>query len=243
MRERVDTLLVARGLVTSRSRARALVEAGKVFADGVQVAKPSAAISPDARLELRNDEPSYVSRGGNKLAGALRDLSVDPSGLVVADIGASTGGFTDCVLRAGALRVYAVDVGHGQLAPSLASDPRVVSIEHTNARHLTAESLPEPIDLVLVDASFISLHKLLPALLTIMKPGARLLGLVKPQFEVGPEHVGKGVVFSDALRAQALEGVVQAAAHLGLTFVGHADSQLQGPEGNREIFALFRRGP
>ena len=239
MRERVDTLLVNRGLVASRTRARALIEAGKVYADGVQVSKASAPVSGSVELEVRDHEPAYVSRGGHKLAGALRDLSLDPAGLVVADIGASTGGFTDCVLRAGALRVYAVDVGHGQLAPALASDPRVVSIEHTNARYLSAQSLPERVDLVLVDASFISLTKLLPALATIMKPGARLLALVKPQFEVGPEHVGKGVVWSDELRTQALQGVIESAREMGLSCAGHADSQLQGPEGNREIFALF----
>jgi 23S rRNA (cytidine1920-2'-O)/16S rRNA (cytidine1409-2'-O)-methyltransferase len=241
VKERVDTLLVARGLVTSRTRARTLIEAGKVYADGVQVNKASAPVAAEVTLEVRDHEPSYVSRGGHKLAGALQDLALDPAGLVVADIGASTGGFSDCVLQKGARRVYAVDVGHGQLAPALAHDPRVVSIEHTNARYLTRESLPEPVDLVLVDASFISLTKLLSALVTIMTPSARLLALVKPQFEVGAEHVGKGVVWSDELRAQALQGVIASARELQLECTGHTDSRLPGPEGNREIFALFVR--
>jgi 23S rRNA (cytidine1920-2'-O)/16S rRNA (cytidine1409-2'-O)-methyltransferase len=242
-KQRADTLLVERGLAPSRSRARALIEAGKVLADGKLLEKPSALVEPTAELEVEPDHP-YVSRGGLKLEGALADLGLDVRGCVVADIGASTGGFTDCVLRAGALRVYAIDVGHGQLAPRLAADPRVVSREHTNARHLTAESLPEPIELVLVDASFIGLGKLLPALVTLLAPAGRLLALVKPQFEVGREHVGKnGVVSSDADRQRALEGVVSAAATLGLTLRASAESRLAGPEGNREIFALFVRTP
>jgi 23S rRNA (cytidine1920-2'-O)/16S rRNA (cytidine1409-2'-O)-methyltransferase len=240
VRERVDTLLVSRGLAPSRTRARALIEAGKVYAEGALVTKPSLSVLTSSALEVRDDEPSYVSRGGHKLAGALRAFALDPRGLVVADIGASTGGFTDCVLQQGALRVYAIDVGHGQLAPSLVQDPRVHSIEHTNARHLTAASLPELVDLVVVDASFISLGKLLPALVTLMKPRAQLLALVKPQFEVGPAHVSKGVVWSDEHRARALADVIACARELGLTCTGHADSELAGPEGNREIFACFR---
>jgi 23S rRNA (cytidine1920-2'-O)/16S rRNA (cytidine1409-2'-O)-methyltransferase len=240
-RERIDRVLVERGLVPSRARARALIEAGKVAIAGRTVTKVSELVDPAAELALAPDHP-YVSRGGLNLEGALDDLHVDPSGLVVADVGASTGGFTDCVLRRGARRVYALDVGHGQLHPRLAADERVVAMEGINARDLRAGSLPEPIALVLVDASFISLTKLLPALVTLLASEGRLLALVKPQFEVGRAQVGKrGVVNDDAQRMLALEQVVAAGEQLGLHALGHADSRLHGPEGNREIFVAFRR--
>jgi 23S rRNA (cytidine1920-2'-O)/16S rRNA (cytidine1409-2'-O)-methyltransferase len=241
-RERVDKLLVERGLAPSRTRARALVEAGKVSAEGVLVARASELFAPEVELTISELDHPYVSRGGLKLAGALDDLTLDLRGLVIADIGASTGGFTDCALRRGALRVYAIDVGHGQLHPSLHADARVIAAEGVNARHLTSSSLPEPIDLVLVDASFISLGKLLPALVTLLHAQGRLLALVKPQFEVGPERVGRrGVVSDDALRSQALAGVTAESAQLGLRLLASADSRIEGPEGNREIFALFVR--
>ena len=208
---------------------------------GRVIAKVSDMVEPDAVFELLPDHP-YVSRGGLKLEGALEDLGLDPQGCVVADIGASTGGFTDCVLRRGATRCYALDVGHGQLHPSLAQDPRVISMEGINARHLDAHALPEPVDLMLVDASFISLTKLLPALVPLLAPQGRVVALVKPQFEVGPQGIGKrGVVTDDGLRTQALAQVKQAAAELGLSALGHAESRLPGPEGNREIFVLFAR--
>ncbi len=238
-RERIDRVLVARGLVPSRARARALIEAGKVRVAGQVVHKASDPVEPDGPFEVAFDHP-YVSRGGLKLEGALADLALDPAGLVVADIGASTGGFTDCVLRRGAARCYAVDVGHGQLHPSLAGDPRVVSMEGVNGRYLGERTLPEAVDLVLVDASFISLTKLLPALVRLLVPRGRLLALVKPQFEVGPENLGKrGVVSDDALRMQALAQVRSLAETLGLACLGHAESRVPGPEGNREIFVLF----
>ncbi|MFT3926289.1 MAG: TlyA family RNA methyltransferase [Myxococcales bacterium] len=240
-RERIDRVLVARGLVPSRARARALIEAGKVTVAGRAVTKVSDLVDPAAPVDVAPDHP-YVSRGGLKLEGALEDLGIDPRGAVVADIGASTGGFTDCLLRRGAQRSYALDVGHGQLHPSLAADPRVISMEGVNARYVDATSLPELVDLLVVDASFISLTKLLPAMLQLMKPTARMLALVKPQFEVGPSEVGKrGVVTDDALRALALTDVCAAAQALGLTTQGHAESRLSGPEGNREIFVLFAR--
>jgi 23S rRNA (cytidine1920-2'-O)/16S rRNA (cytidine1409-2'-O)-methyltransferase len=230
-------LLVARGLAPSRTRARSLIEAGKVFADGAPVKSASDLLAPDASLSTELDHP-YVSRGGLKLQGALEDLRVDVRALVVADIGASTGGFSDCVLQRGATRVYAIDVGHDQLHAKLRQDPRVIAQEGVNARELT--SLPEPIDLVLVDASFISLTKLLPALTTLLRPGGRLLALVKPQFEVGPANLGKrGVVSDDTLRERALQDVVASARQL--RFLASADSRVEGPEGNREIFALFER--
>jgi 23S rRNA (cytidine1920-2'-O)/16S rRNA (cytidine1409-2'-O)-methyltransferase len=242
-RERIDRLLVARGLVETRTRARALIEAGKVRAAGHVLTKASELVDVDVLLDVEAADV-YVSRGGLKLAGALADLNVDPRGLVVADIGASTGGFTDCVLRAGAARVYAVDVGQAQLHASLRADPRVVSMEKVNARSLDAHSLPEPVDLIVVDASFIGLAKLLPALTMLLARDGRLLTLVKPQFEVGPAQVGKrGVVRDDVLRAAALQSVVASAEGLGLALLGHAECRVQGPQGNREIFALFARRP
>jgi 23S rRNA (cytidine1920-2'-O)/16S rRNA (cytidine1409-2'-O)-methyltransferase len=239
-RERVDRLLVERGLAPSRTRARTLIEASKVFADGALVTRASDLFAAEVSLTVSELDHPYVSRGGLKLASALDDLQVDVTGLVLADIGASTGGFTDCVLQRGAARVYTIDVGHAQLHPRVASDPRVIAREGVNARHLTADSLPEPVDIVLVDASFISLGKLLTALASLLKAQGKLLALVKPQFEVGPEHVGaRGVVSDDNLRASALASVCAAAAELGLALIGHADSRIAGPEGNREIFALF----
>lgn len=245
MRERVDRLLVQRGLAPSRTRARALIEAGKVEADGVLVARPSDRLDGGCALVITELDHPYVSRGGQKLAGALGALGLDVRGLLVADIGASTGGFTDCVLRAGATHVYAVDVGHDQLHPSLREDARVTSLEGVNARYLTAHSLPLAVDLVVVDASFISLAKLLPAIASLLREDGRVLALVKPQFEVGPAHVGRrGVVDDDVLRAQALHEVVEAAAACGLRLRGSVDSEVHGPQGNREIFALFaREGP
>lgn len=241
-RERVDRLLVERGLAPSRTRARTLIDAGKVTADGVLVARASELFGAEVQLAVGELDHPYVSRGGLKLAGALDDLQLDPRDMVVADIGASTGGFTDCVLQRGARRVYAIDVGHDQLHERLRADARVDTREGVNARHLDAESLPEPVDLVVVDASFISLGKLLPALVTLLRPTGRLLALVKPQFEVGPEHVGaRGVVSDDVLRHQARNDVAAQAATLGLQLIGSADSRIAGPQGNREIFALFAR--
>jgi 23S rRNA (cytidine1920-2'-O)/16S rRNA (cytidine1409-2'-O)-methyltransferase len=239
MRDRIDRLLVARGLVPSRARARSLIEAGKVSVAGVVLRQAGDLVDPAASILLEPDHP-YESRGGLKLEGALRDLALDPNAAVAADIGASTGGFTDCLLRHGAARVYALDVGHEQLHPSLRGDARVVAMEGINARHLEPGSLPERVDWVVVDASFISLTKLLPALVLLLRPHGRLLALVKPQFEVGPTRVGKrGVVADDALRAEALAQVVQAGQALGLVAERHADCRLPGPEGNREIFVSF----
>jgi len=238
-KDRIDRVLVARGLADTRSRAQSLLSAGKVRVRGQLVHRPATTVANDAEISIA-DDPGYVSRGGLKLAGALADLTLSPAGMVVADIGASTGGFTDCVLRNGALRVYALDVGHGQLHPSLRADPRVINLEGNNARELHADSLPERVGLVVVDASFIGLAKLLPALRTLLLPEGRILALVKPQFEVGPERVGKrGVVQDDGLRNEALAGVIAAAAELGLVCLRHAQCRLAGPEGNREIFALF----
>jgi len=238
-RTRLDLLVVERGLAPSRERARALILAGRVQVAGRRVDKAGALVGADAELLVSEDHP-YVSRGGVKLAGALSGLGVDPAGLVCLDVGASTGGFTDCLLRQEATRVYAVDVGYGQLAWSLRTDPRVVVMERTNARHL--ESLPEPIALCVIDASVISLRLLLEPLARLLGPTGRVLAMVKPQFEVGRARVGKGgVVRDDLLRAASADGVAQAAAAAGLAEVGRLDSVLPGPKGNREIFLLLAR--
>lgn len=241
---RADRLLVERGLVETRERARALILAGKVFSGERRIDKAGDNVAIDAPLEVRGETMPYVSRGGMKLAGALDDLAFDPAGLVVADIGASTGGFTDCVLSRGATRVYAIDVGYGQLHEKLRGDPRVVVMERTNARYLERDHLPEPIDLVLVDASFIGLDKLLPAILQIVKPGGQLLALVKPQFEVGRDRVGKGgVVRDEAAREDAIQAVIERATALGFSPRGRADSKLKGPSGNQETFVWLERPP
>jgi len=233
-RQRLDVALVARGLVETRSAARGLCLAGRVLLDGTRADKPGTAVPDGARLEVVAG-PDYVSRGGTKLAGALDGLTVDPTGRAVLDAGASTGGFTDCLLQRGARRVYAVDVGYGQLAWSLRNDPRVVVMERTNVRHL--EPLAEAVSLVTADLSFISLAKVLPALAACLAPEGDALLLVKPQFELERSAVGRGgVVREDALRRRAVDGVAATAAPLGLSEVGRADSVLPGPKGNREIF-------
>lgn len=235
-KQRVDLLLVERGLAQSRERARALVMAGKVFSGERRVDKAGDLLAEDAPLDVRGDDLPYVSRGGVKLAGALDALSVDPAGKIVADFGASTGGFTDCALQRGAVRVYAIDVGRAQLHEKLRQDPRVISMERTNARALTAASLPEPIDLVVIDASFIGLGKLLPAAIAVLGEGGEILAMVKPQFEVGPKGLKKGVVRDAMLRAGAIASVQAQAIALGLEVHGRCDSVLPGPDGNVEAF-------
>lgn len=239
-RMRLDERLVAEGLAETRARAQALVLAGEVLVDDARVDKPGTRIAPGARLRLREARRRYVSRGGDKLAGALAALGVDPAGLRCLDIGASTGGFTDALLAHGAAHVVAVDVGYGQLHPRLRGDPRVTVLERTNARHLTPAAVPGPIDLVTVDVSFISVRLLLPRLAELA-PAAAWLVLVKPQFEVGREQVGRGgVVRDDALRAAAVADVRAAAEALGWRAAGQADSVLPGPKGNREVFLLLQ---
>ena len=208
-----------------------------MLVDDVPVDKPGTRVAAQAALRVRGAQRPYVSRGGEKLAGALEDLGVDPRGRLCLDVGASTGGFSDCLLRAGARRVVAVDVGYGQLALGLRNDPRVVVLERTNARHLERGALPEePLELVTVDVSFISATLLLPRLVELA-PRAELLVLVKPQFEVGRGQVGKGgVVRDDALRAGAVERVRACAEGLGLRVRGQAACRIPGPRGNREIF-------
>lgn len=236
MKSRLDRRLVEQGLAPTRTRAEALIRAGRVLVDDVPVEKPGTAVKAEARVRVRGEERRFVSRGGEKLAGALEDFGVDPRGLLCLDVGCSTGGFTDCLLRAGARYVVGVDVGYGQLDATLREDPRVSVLERTNARTLAAGDVPEGIDLITVDVSFISVRRILPALFAVA-PRAQLLILVKPQFEVGRDGVGKGgVVRDDALRVGAAASVQEAAEALGWRAAGRTDSRLRGPKGNLEIF-------
>ena len=215
--------------------------ARQVLVDDVPIDKPGTRVRDDAALRLRGVANRFVSRGGDKLVGALDDLGIDPAGKLCLDVGASTGGFTDCLLQRGAQRVYAVDVGYGLLDAKLRVDPRVVVRERINARNLETAHVPEAVDLVVADVAFISLRLVVPALAAVA-PRAEWLLLVKPQFEVGREHVGKGgVVRDDALRAAAVESVRLATEGLGWQEIARADSRLAGPKGNREIFLHLRK--
>jgi 23S rRNA (cytidine1920-2'-O)/16S rRNA (cytidine1409-2'-O)-methyltransferase len=241
-KRRVDVLLFERGLAESRERAQALILAGLVCSGTRRIDKAGERLAVDAPLTVRGPDHPYVSRGGVKLSGALDAFGLDPRGIVAADFGASTGGFTDCLLQRGAPRVYAIDVGRGQLHDRLRRDPRVVVMERTNARTLGAQSLPESVQWVVIDASFIGLDKLLPPAAALLRPGGELIALCKPQFEVGPQHVGKGgVVRDEAARAAAVQGVRDCAQALGLEVAGQADSVLEGPAGNREVFLWLHR--
>lgn len=242
MKQRLDRLVVERGLFASRKQAQGAIMAGNVYVDGRRVDKPGAPVAATARVEVRGDLCPYVSRGGLKLARALEVFGVDPHGAVALDVGASTGGFTDCLLQHGAKRVYAVDVGYGQLDWRLRQDPRVVVMERTNARYLQPGDLPEPVDIAVIDVSFISLEKVLPAVAPIIRPGGTLVALVKPQFEAGPEQVGKGGVVRDpAVHRAVLVRVADAMPHSGLRPLAMTHSPIKGPRGNIEYFILARR--
>jgi 23S rRNA (cytidine1920-2'-O)/16S rRNA (cytidine1409-2'-O)-methyltransferase len=239
---RLDTVLVDRGLVESRAKAQALIIAGKVFSGETRLDKPGTPIADDKPLEVRGAEHPWVSRGGVKLAHALDAFGLDPAGQVVLDVGASTGGFTDVALSRGAAKVYAVDVGHGQLAWKLRQDPRVVVLEKTNARHLSHAEVPEPIDMVVCDASFIGLETVLPAPLALARPGAILAALIKPQFEVGKGRVGKGGVVRDPeLHREVCDRIAAWLPTQGWTVLGQAESPLLGPEGNKEFLIAARK--
>ncbi len=240
---RLDRLLVERGLAPSREQARRLIMAGEVLVDDRVVDKPGRLVPEDAPVRVRR-QPRYVSRGGLKLEAALDRFGLDVSGLTAVDVGASTGGFTDCLLQRGAARVYAVDVGYGQLAWKLRQDPRVIPLERTNIRHL--ESLPggELADLAVIDASFIGLGLVLPATLRLLKPDGQIIALVKPQFEAGPQDVGKGGVVRDQrVHRRVLEEVAALARELGLTVAGLTVSPAPGPAGNVEFLVWLTRKP
>ncbi|PHK95103.1 TlyA family rRNA (cytidine-2'-O)-methyltransferase [Pseudoroseomonas rhizosphaerae] len=242
-KQRADVALVERGLVESRARAQALIMAGKVFSNTKRVEKPGQPVAGDTPLEVKGQEHPWVSRGGMKLSHALEHFGLDPAGRVAVDVGASTGGFTDVLLHHGAAKVYAVDVGHGQLAWKLRSDARVVVLEKTNARRLDAALIPEPPGVVVCDASFIGLATVLPAALALAAPGAWAVALIKPQFEAGPELVGKGGVVRDPAVHQAVcDRVVAWWSGLGgWKVLGVEPSPILGPEGNREFLIAARR--
>jgi len=236
-RRRLDEALVERGLVENRSRARALVMAADVLVNGVAVTRAGASVQSGDEVSLKAP-PKFVSRGGEKLDHALSELRIEVRGLVAADFGASTGGFTDCLLQHGAARVYAIDVGYGQLATQLRVDPRVVVIERTNVRHL--ESLPERVDLVTIDVSFIGLKLVLPTARNLLNDSGRIIALVKPQFEAGRADVGKGGVVRDPkVHRRVLENLFRTADDLGLGVIGLTASPLRGPAGNIEFLAVL----
>jgi len=231
------------GLADTRARAQALILAGRVRVEGQVVAKAGTLVAADARVEVAAPASFYVSRGGEKMAAALDHFGVDPRGLVCLDAGASTGGFSHVLLLRGAAKVYAVDVGYGQLDPAVRNDPRVVVLERVNLRLLPPEAIPEPVDLATLDLSFISLTLVLPKILEFLKPGGQILALVKPQFEVGKGRVGKGGVVRDSgLQQEAVDQVAGSARALGLTVSAAFPSPLKGPKGNQEWF-LHLKGP
>jgi 23S rRNA (cytidine1920-2'-O)/16S rRNA (cytidine1409-2'-O)-methyltransferase len=240
---RLDQLLIERGLIESRSRAQAVIMAGLVFAGERRLDKPGLAVSDDTALEVRGQDHPWVSRGALKLVKALDSFDIDPTGMVAIDVGASTGGFTDVLLTRGAARVYAVDVGRGQMAWKLRTDPRVVMLEKTNARHLTAEEIPEPVDLVVCDASFIGLETVLPAPLTFAKPQAWLAALIKPQFEVGKGNVGKGGIVRDpVLHADVCRRIeTWLSGMAGWQVMGIVESPITGADGNVEFLIVGRK--
>ena len=235
-KKRLDVLLTEQGYAENRTKAQAIIMSGIVYADGQKADKPGTAYEETVSIEVRGGACPYVSRGGLKLEKALRDFGVKPEGFVCSDSGASTGGFTDCLLQQGARKVFAIDVGYGQLDWKIRSDPRVVVMEKTNIRYVTPEQLGEPLDLSVVDVSFISLKIVLPAIRALLKPTGQVLCLIKPQFEAGREKVGKkGVVREKSTHVEVLQGFVVLADSLGFHFLGLTYSPVKGPEGNIEF--------
>ena len=243
-KERLDVLLTARGLAESREKARAIIMSGEVFVGDQRVDKAGTMVDPAAEIEVRGHVCPYVSRGGLKLEKALRDFGIRPEGFVCSDSGASTGGFTDCLLQQGAKKVFAIDVGYGQLAWKIRTDPRVVCMERTNIRYVTPEDLGEPLDLSVVDVSFISLSIVLPAIRVLLKPEGQVVCLIKPQFEAGKGKVGKkGVVRDPAVHLEVLESFTVLAKRLDFTICNLTFSPVKGPEGNIEFLGHLSRVP
>ncbi len=241
-RVRLDALLVSRGLAPSRERARALILAGQVQVAGVPVPKPGTTVAPDAEVSITASDHPYVGRGGLKLAHALDQFAIDVTGRDALDIGASTGGFTDVLLQRGARHVVALDVGHGQLDWTLRRDPRVLVLEGVNARYLRPDQLPHPVDVVVIDVSFISLRLILPAVPPLLRPAADVIALVKPQFEAGREDVGRGGIVDDpAVHDRVIAEVSAAAAAIGLARVNMTPSPITGASGNREFLLHLRQ--
>ncbi len=242
MKERLDKLLVQRGFVASRERARALILAGKVIVDDHRVDKAGAQVMVDSELRLKGEDISYVSRGGVKLEKALQEFAVTVAGKIAIDVGASTGGFSDCLLQFGAKKVYAVDVGYGQLAWSLREDPRIVNLERCNIRHLQPSQLGDVPALAVIDASFISLSKVLPNTLSLLTDIAEVIALIKPQFEVGKGQVGKGGVVKDRHQHdQVVKQICDLAIELNCQVLGITESPILGPKGNREFLIYLQK--
>ena len=243
IRQRLDLLLVERQLAPSRERAQSLIMAGKVLVNAERVDKPGKSVNLDSKLVVQAQDHPYVSRGGVKLAGAIREFQIEVLDRIALDVGASTGGFTDCLLQHGAEKVYAVDVGYGQLAWKLRQDPRVVNLERKNIRYLDSVNLADPIQLVVVDASFISLRLILPKLYELMTVGSKLLALVKPQFEAGRKEVGKGgKVKEEVVHARVLNEIIEASIILGFRMFGSCESSIQGKKGqNTEYFVHLEK--
>lgn len=238
VKKRLDVLLVEQGHAETRTKAQAIIMSGLVYVDGQKADKPGVSYGENVSIEVRTGGCPYVSRGGLKLEKALRDFGVDPTGYVCSDSGASTGGFTDCLLQQGASKVFAIDVGYGQLDWKIRSDPRVVVMERTNVRYVTPQMLGEPLDLSVIDVSFISLRIVLPVIKTFLKPTGQVLCLIKPQFEAGKEKVGKkGVVRDPAIHKEVLDDFVALTQEVGFTILGLTFSPVKGPEGNIEFLA------
>lgn len=243
MKQRLDVALVERGLIASREKAKVVIMEGLVYVNGQKSDKAGAQIKDDDKIEIRGETMRYVSRGGKKLEKAMQVFPISLDGCVCIDIGASTGGFTDCMLQNGAVKVYSVDVGYGQLAWSLRNDERVVNLERTNIRYVTDEQIPEPVDFISVDVSFISLTLVLPVAWRLLKEGAQMVCLVKPQFEAGKDKVGKkGVVREPSIHREVIEKVAGCAAELGFALRGLDYSPIKGPEGNIEYLLFLQKG-
>lgn len=240
---RLDQLVFDLGLAESRERAKTTVMSGLVFVNGQRADKPGMQVSPDIKVEIKGTALPYVSRGGLKLEKALKVFPIDVNDKVCIDCGASTGGFTDVLLKNGAAKVYSVDVGYGQLAWSLRNDERVVNMERTNIRYISPELIPEPLDICVMDLSFISVKLVLPAVCALLKDNAQLVCLIKPQFEAGREEVGKkGVVRDKAVHLSVIESVLSFAPTVGMTVMGLDFSPIKGPEGNREYLCYMKKG-
>ena len=240
---RLDQLVFDLGLAESRERAKTTVMSGLVFVNGQRADKPGMQVSPDVNVEVKGTALPYVSRGGLKLEKALKVFPIDVNDKVCIDCGASTGGFTDVLLKNGAAKVYSVDVGYGQLAWSLRNDERVVNMERTNIRYISSELIPEPLDICVMDLSFISVKLVLPAVCALLKDNAQLVCLIKPQFEAGREEVGKkGVVRDKAVHLSVIESVLSFAPTVGMTVMGLDFSPIKGPEGNREYLCYMKKG-
>ena len=240
---RLDQLVFDQGLTESRERAKTTIMSGLVYVNGQKADKPGMQVSPDAKIEVRGNALPYVSRGGFKLEKALQVFPIDPAGMVCIDCGASTGGFTDVLLKNGAAKVYTVDVGYGQLAWSLRNVDRVISMERTNVRYITAEQIPEALDLAVMDLSFISIELILPAVYPLLKDNADVVCLIKPQFEAGREEVGKkGVVRDPAVHEKVIRGILDFVPQIGFSAVGLDYSPIRGPEGNIEYLCHLKKG-